>query len=58
MASKKVWRASVVLTQEMEDAIIKLRQKDEFARCSLSDIMRMLIEIGLAEQDNPPDQSA
>lgn len=58
MASKKVWRASVVLTQEMEDAIIKLRQKDEFARCSLSDIMRMLIEIGLAEQEPQTDQSA
>lgn len=56
MEQKRTWRASVVLTQEMEEAIIKLRQKDEFARCSLSDIVRMLIEIGLAEQD--PDRSA
>ena len=58
MKNMDSWRASVVLPKEMADAIIKLRQKDEFARCSLSDIMRMLIEIGLAEQDNPTNQSA
>lgn len=44
---KKDWRLSVVLTKEQEEAIVKLRQTDEFARCSFGEIVRNLIDAGL-----------
>lgn len=49
MEKEKIWRASVVLPKETEEAIVKLRQRDEFARSSLSEILRMLIEAGLEQ---------
>lgn len=55
MQNEKIWRASVVLPKETEEAIIRLRQRDEFARSSLSDILRMLIEVGL-EASNSHDK--
>lgn len=47
MADSRNWRASVVLPKEMEDSVYKLRQRDEFARCSISEVLRMLLEKGL-----------
>lgn len=44
---KKDWRLSISLPKEMEDAILSIRQKDEFRRCSLGEIVRMLIHKGL-----------
>ena len=44
---KKDWRLSVCLTHEQEEAIVKLRQTDEYARCSLGSIVRQLINAGL-----------
>ena len=41
------WRVTMTLTKEQEDAILSIRQKDEFRRCSLSEIMRRLIDAGL-----------
>ena len=41
------WRVSISLTKEQEEAILKLRQMDEFRRCSFAEIVRMLIDIGL-----------
>jgi hypothetical protein len=45
---KKDWRLSISLTKEQEEAIIKLRQTDKYARCSLGEIVRRLINVGLA----------
>ena len=43
----KNWRVSMVLTKEQEDAILSMRQQDEFRRCSLSEIVRRVIDVGL-----------
>lgn len=47
MEEKKQWRTSIVLTEEQEDAILSIRQRNEYRRCSLAEIMRMVIEAGL-----------
>ena len=41
------WRISMNLTPELEEAILSLRQREEYRRCSLAEIMRRLIEAGL-----------
>ena len=41
------WRVSISLTKEQEEAVLKLRQMDEFRRCSFAEIVRMLIDTGL-----------
>lgn len=46
--TKSDWRLSITLTKEQEEAIIKLRQTEEFARCSFGEIVRQLIDVGLA----------
>ena len=45
----KDWRITITLTKEQEDAIMKLRQTDEFCRCSFGEIIRRLIDAGLDE---------
>lgn len=40
-------RKSVSLPVEVEEQVIKLRQRDEFCRCSYSDLVRKLIVAGL-----------
>lgn len=44
---KKDWRLTISLTEEQEKAIVRLRQTDEFARCSFGEIVRQLIDAGL-----------
>ena len=51
MGSKNVWRASLIIPKELEDKIIALRKTDEFARCSISEIVRILISKGLEGTD-------
>lgn len=51
--AKKDWRLSVSLTKEQEEAIIKLRQTDEFSRCSFGELIRKLINIGLEANGYP-----
>lgn len=41
------WRVSISLTKEQEEAVLRLRQMDEFRRCSFAEIVRMLIDTGL-----------
>lgn len=41
------WRFTISLTKDQEEAIMKLRQTDEYARCSLGEIVRQLIDAGL-----------
>lgn len=40
-------RRSVSLPQEIDDRIVALRKSDKYCRCTLSQITRQLIEIGL-----------
>lgn len=49
---KKDWRLSICLTKEQEEAIVKLRQTDEYARCSFGEIVRQLIDAGLGVKSN------
>ena len=44
---KKDWRLSISLTKEQEEAIVKLRQTDEYSRCSFGELVRRLINAGL-----------
>lgn len=53
MANTNEWRASVVIPKEIEERIIELRKTDRFARCSISEIMRILIKKGLDECNSP-----
>ena len=41
------WRVSAVMPPEIEKAVYDLRKKEEFRRCSISEILRRLIEAGL-----------
>ena len=45
------WRVSISLTKEQEEAVLKLRQMDEFRRCSFAEIVRMLIDAGLKSNE-------
>lgn len=41
------WRASVVLPAAIEDAVLEMRNREEFKRASLSEILRVLLTKGL-----------
>ena len=43
----KDWRITITLTKEQENAIVKLRQTDEYCRCSFGELIRRLIDAGL-----------
>lgn len=43
-------RQSVSLPPELENAIFELRKTDRFCKCSISEIMRELLKIGIEEQ--------
>ena len=47
----KTWRLSISLTEEMEDAIVKLRQNERYTRMSFGEIIRLLISAGLEQID-------
>lgn len=40
-------RTTISLSDNQRDAILSIRQRDEFRECSLSEIVRMLINEGL-----------
>ncbi len=44
---KNTWRASVVLPASIEERVYRMRQSDEFARSSISEILRIVLEKGL-----------
>lgn len=48
---EKNWRISLNLTPELEEAILSFRQRDEYRRCSLAEIIRRLIEAGLKAEE-------
>jgi hypothetical protein len=45
---KQSWRLSVQLTKEQADALIELRKRDEFCRLSYGELVRRLVDAGLA----------
>lgn len=47
MPNKNDWRASVVIPADLAERIYRLRSREGLARCTLSDIIRQLIEAGL-----------
>lgn len=47
--NKKDTRLGFALSAELEDRIFALRAQKEFRRCSISEIIRRLIEVGLDE---------
>ena len=42
------WRLSIQLTKEQENALVELRKQDEFCRLSYGELIRRLIDAGLA----------
>lgn len=40
-------RITISIPEELEDAIYKMRKRDEYNRCSKSEVVRKLVEIGL-----------
>lgn len=53
-------RMSISLPSEIEAAIVNLRKKDEYCKCSYSEIIRILIAAGLKsgtiEQDTGEEE--
>lgn len=45
--NKESLRLSLILSDNLADRVLKVRQMDEFRRCSIAEILRMLIEAGL-----------
>lgn len=45
---KQNWRLSVQLTKEQAYALIELRKRDEFCRLSYGELVRRLVDAGLA----------
>jgi len=45
--AKKDVRRSIMLTQEMEDFIVRLRMQERYTRLSYAEIIRMLIQTGI-----------
>jgi len=56
MCNKLEHRASISLTDSQREAILKIRQMDEYRECSISEIVRMLIEHGLNVTGYPAQQ--
>lgn len=50
---KMDWRLSISLTKEQEEAIVRLRQTDEYCRCSFGELIRKLIDAGLQANIEP-----
>ena len=47
----KDMRRSVSTTREMDERIIRLRKTDKYARCSISEIIRKMVEKGLEQEE-------
>lgn len=50
-----MYRAGVSFSKEMEERLFNLRKRDEFKRCSISEIIRILVEKSLDDYDNNAD---
>lgn len=45
-------RVTISIPDDLDDAIIALKKRDEFVRCSYSDIIRTLLKLGLEADTN------
>lgn len=45
--ARKEYRRSIMLTEEMENAIVRMRMDERYTRLSYAEIIRMLIEKGM-----------
>ena len=50
-------RVTIALTPEIDSEIYNLRKRDEFVKCSYSEIVRRLVLAGLSK-DKPSDKIA
>ena len=55
MENKGNYRISMNLTDEQKDAILSIRQTDEYRQCSIAEIMRQLIDAGLKASGYPKE---
>lgn len=45
-------RVTITLPEAMDKAVLQLRKDDRFARCSYSEIVRQMLELGLKAKAN------
>lgn len=45
-------RVSMMIPEDMESQLYEIRNRDDFKRLSLSEIIRRLVEMGLASMKN------
>ena len=50
-------RISVAFSDDLDDGIFELRKKDEYVKCSYSEIIRRLVKIGLEVESKKPKKS-
>lgn len=43
-------RATISIPPEMDRRIVELRKKDQFVRCSYSEIVRQLLDLGMKSE--------
>lgn len=48
-------RMSISIPSDLADCVYKLRQTDKYRRCSISEILRLLIAVGLNAKGYPVD---
>ena len=53
----KMKRISVAFSDDLDDGIFELRKKDEYVKCSYSEIIRRLVKIGLEVESKKPKKS-
>ena len=51
----QMYRMGVSLPKEMEERVFNLCKRDEFKRCSISEIIRILVEKSLDDYDDNAD---
>lgn len=49
-------RCSVMITPDLEEALRKMRKTDEYCMLSLSEIIRQLVQKGLAALEAEPNE--
>lgn len=50
-------RISVAFSDDLDDGIFELRKKDEYVKCSYSEIIRRLVKIGLEVESKKQEKS-
>ena len=45
-------RVTISIPEDMDKRILNLRKREEFARCSYSEIIRRMVELGMGGESN------